>query len=97
MAEEGPNTAAYDFEQARIDVSATHRAIRAQERSLRHTRATLIAILCTGVIVLVVLNLTRLPGAPIRLDPRVLVTIDIVVVLAAAALLYRVTLDRTEE
>jgi hypothetical protein len=88
MAEEGPSTVAYDFEQARVDVSATQRAIHAQERTRRQVRANLITILCIEVIGLTALNLTRLPDAPIRLDMWLLGVIDIAAVLAAAAAIY---------
>jgi hypothetical protein len=86
---EGPSTAAYDFEQARIDISATQREIRTQERIRRHARTTLVGILCSEAIVLAVLYLTRLPGAPIQLDMRVLTVIDIAAALVAAAAIYR--------
>lgn len=89
LVREGPNAAAYDFEQARVDVSATQRTIRAQERSRRHVWATTVIVWFAEVVAVAVLYLTRLSGAPIRLDLKVLVAIDAVAALAAAALLYR--------
>ena len=89
LVTEGPDTAAYDFEQARVDVSATQRTIRAQERSRRHVWATTTIVWFVEAILVAALHLTRLSEVPVRLDLTVLVAIDAVAVLAAAALLYR--------
>jgi membrane protein implicated in regulation of membrane protease activity len=89
IVREGPDTAAYDFEQARVDVSETQRAIRAQERSRRHSWATAVIVWFAEVIVVAALYLTRLPSAPIRLDLKALAAIDAAAALAGAALLYR--------
>lgn len=89
IVREGPDTAAYDFEQARVDVSATQRAIRAQERNRRHGWVTAVIIWFAEAIVVAALYLTRLPGSPIRLDLKVLAAVDVAAALAGAAIFYR--------
>lgn len=86
---EGPNTAAYDLSEARFRIHEVNRDIRNVEMGRRHTRTTLVSVGVIVILVVLTLNLLRIPRhSPVRLDSVTLTGIDIAVIVAIIVSFY---------